>query len=87
MARLRIGELALRDGRAKEAAAYYKALIEDKTSGLPKDQLLFGLAEAHEAAGQALEARRAYSDLVNRHPQSPYAEEARQKMDALATVS
>lgn len=87
MARLRIAELVLLDGRAREAADYYKKLIDDPAAGLPKDRLIFGLAESLEAAGQALEARRAYTDLVNRHPQSPYAEDARQKMEALATQS
>lgn len=86
MARLRVAELVLQDGRAKEAAAAYKALIEDQNSGLPKDILLFGLAESLEAAGEKLDARRAYTDLVNRHPQSPFAQDARQKMDALATL-
>lgn len=86
MARLRIAEIVLRDGRAKDAVAFYKGLIEDPASGLPKDRLLFGLAESLEAAGDKLEARRAYSDLVNRHPQSPYAQDARQKVDALASL-
>lgn len=86
IARLRIAELVLRDGRAKDAANFYKGLLDDQASGLPKDRLLFGLAESLEAAGERLEARRAYSDLVNRHPQSPYAEEARQKVDALASL-
>jgi tetratricopeptide (TPR) repeat protein len=86
MARLRVVEMALQDGRAKEAASAYKALIDDQNSGLPKDTLLFGLAESLEAAGEKLEARRAYADLVNRHPQSPFAQEARQKLDALATL-
>ena len=86
MARLRVAELILQDGRAKEAATAYKALVDDQNSGLPRDLLLFGLAESLEAAGEKLEARRAYTDLVNRHPQSPFAQDARQKMDALATL-
>ncbi len=87
MARLRIAELALQDGRPKVAAEQFKALIADSTAGLPKDRLIFGMAESLEAAGERLEARRAYTDLVNRHPQSPYAEGARQKMEVLATQS
>ncbi len=87
MARLRLGEIILQQpGRGKDAAAYYKALIADDASGLPKDRLLFGLAESLESAGERLEARRAYADLMNRHPQSPYAQDARQKMDALASL-
>lgn len=86
MARLRIGELVLQTGRAKEAATFYKSLIDDPASGLPADRLLFGLASSLEAAGEKLEARRAYTDLVNRHPQSPYVQDARQKAEALATL-
>lgn len=87
MARLRLAEiLQSQAGRGKEAASFYKALIADEASGLPKDRLLFGLAEALESAGERLEARRAYSDLANRHPQSPYAQDARQKVEALASL-
>ncbi len=85
MARLRLAEIVLQQpGRGKDAAAFYKSLIEDDASGIPKDRLLFGLAESLESAGEKLEARRAYGDLMNRHPQSPYAQDARQKVDALA---
>jgi TolA-binding protein len=86
MARLRLAEIILQQGRGKEAAAFYKSLIEDDASGLPKDRLLFGLAESLESTGDRLEARRAYADLMNRHPQSPYAQDARQKVDALASL-
>lgn len=87
MARLRLAELILQQpGRGKDAAAFYKSLLEDDASGIPKDRLLFGLAQSLESAGERLEARRAYSDLMNRHPQSPYAQDARQKADALASL-
>ncbi len=86
MARLRLAEVALQAGRPKDAVAFYKALIADDASGIPKDRLMFGMAEAHQAAGDDLAARRAYNDLVNRHPQSPYAQDARQKIDALAIL-
>lgn len=86
MARLRLADLVLQDGRPKEAADFYKALIDDPASGLPKDRLLFGLAASLDAAGDRVAARRAYADVVNRHPQSPYVQDARQRMDALATL-
>lgn len=86
MASLRLAEVILASGRARDAAAFYKGLADDAASKLPKDQVLFGLAAALEAAGDKLEARRAYSDLVNRHPQSPFAQDARLKVDALDTL-
>jgi tetratricopeptide (TPR) repeat protein len=71
MARLRLAELiSQQPGRAKDAAALYKKLIAEETAGIPKDRLLFGLAESLESAGERIEARRAYADLMNRHPQS-----------------
>ena len=85
-ARLELAELLRRTGRAKEAAAYYKALIADESAGLPKDRLLFGLAGSLEAAGERVEARRAYNDLVTRHPQSPFVQDSRQKADALQAL-
>lgn len=87
MARLRVAEIILlQPGRGKDAVAFYKSLIADEAAGLPRDRLLFGLAESYESAGEKLEARRAYTDLMNRHPQSPYAQDARQKVDALASL-
>ena len=86
MARARLGEVLLKGGRAKEAVAHYKALLGDDASGVPHDQILFGLATSLEAAGEKEAARHAYSDLVNRHPQSAYAQEARPKIEALANL-
>lgn len=87
MARLRLGEILLQQpGRGKDAVAHFRALIADETAGIPKDRLLLGLAEALESSGERFEAMRAYSDLMNRHPQSPYAQDARQKVDALASL-
>jgi predicted negative regulator of RcsB-dependent stress response len=86
MARLRLAELLVEDGRTGDAATFYKALIDDPNERLPKDRLLFGYAEALTKGGKGLDGRRAYSELVNRHPQSPYASEARQRMDALVTL-
>ena len=86
MARLRLAELVLQDGRATDAVSRYKSMIDDVASGLPKDRLIFGLATSLEAAGDQAAARQAYAEVVNRHPQSPYVQDARQKMDALATL-
>ena len=86
LARLELAELMLRTGRGKDAAAAYQGLIADEASGLPKDRLLFGVARSYEAAGDKGEARRAYTDLVNRYPQSPYAQDSRQKIEALQSL-
>jgi TolA-binding protein len=87
VARLRLAEVVLRSGgRAKEAASMYQSMLDDEAVGLPRDLLLFGLAESLEASGDKFAARRAFTDLVNRHPQSPYAPDARKKMDELAPL-
>lgn len=86
MASLRLGDVLLVQSRGKEAAAFFKALLEQPRPGLPQDQVLFGLGRAHELAGEKLEARRAFTDLANRFPQSPFAADAREKAEALAIL-
>lgn len=86
MARLRLASLALETGRAKEAAEAFAKLIADEASGLPKDRLYLGLAESLAASDDRAGARRAYTDLVNHYPQSPYAQDARTKLDTLAAL-
>ena len=86
LAKVRLGELLMLAKRHLDAANYFDALTKEDGNGIPRDQLLFSFAAALEAAGRKPEARRAYMDLVNRHPQSPFVRDARPKIDALATL-
>lgn len=84
LARLMLADLAIRSGRTQEAVASFTALLSDMGSGIPKDRLMFGLAEALEASGDKIKARDAYQDLANKFPQSAYASDARKKSSELA---
>lgn len=86
MAKLRLAEIVLQSGRAADAKAFYEALGKDPNAGLPKDRIQFGLAESLAAIPDRLAARRAYTELVNRFPQSPYAQDARKKIEELASL-
>ena len=54
--------------------------IESPQSLAPKDALLFALAETYEKAGSSTDARATYQRLVNDYPNSPYRNDAREKV-------
>jgi tetratricopeptide (TPR) repeat protein len=83
MARLGRAEEQARAGQLDAAIATYKELA-DKTDGeLPTDAILMQLARAYAAAGKKDEAQKTFTKVVDEHPDSPYAAEARQELEAL----
>ena len=64
-------------GKAAEAIDRLKRAIEAPGAAVPKDVLLFALAQAYEASGATSDARATYQRLVNDYPQSPYRADAR----------
>jgi TolA-binding protein len=86
LARLALADLALRSGKAKDAAARFQALADDPASGVPRDRSLLGLAESLEAAGDKVKARDAYETLAHRFPDSPYATAARTRVSSLTAA-
>ena len=83
MARLGKAEEQARAGKHDAAIATYKELSERKDGDLPADAILMQLARAYAAAGQKDEAQKAFTKVVDEHPDSPYAPEARQQLEAL----
>lgn len=69
-------------GKTAEAIERLKRAIESAGSAVPKDVLLFALAEVYERAGSSADARATYQRLVNDYPNSPYRADARQKVPA-----
>jgi len=63
-------------GQHEPAIATYTALLEQPSSPLPPDAVLKQLATAYQAAGNADEAKKAWSRIVHEHPLSPYSAEA-----------
>ena len=57
-----------------------KRAIESPASPAPKDALLFALGEIYEDAGSASDAKATFQRLVSDYPNSPYRNDARQKI-------
>jgi tetratricopeptide (TPR) repeat protein len=80
VAEIDAARLLAAEGKTTEAIDRLKRAIESPESSVPKDALLFTLAETYEKAGSATDARATYQRLVNDYPNSPYRSEAQQKI-------
>ncbi len=65
------------------AAEVYRTLVDDAKGPLPKDQLLFRMAEQLEADGKLQEARQAYERFLEEYPTSSLRSQAEQKSELL----
>jgi TolA-binding protein len=83
MARLGKAEEQARVGQHDAAIATYRELAEQKDGDLPTDAILMQLGRAYAAAGKTDEAQKTFTRIVDEHPDSPYAAEARQQIEAL----
>ena len=63
--------------------AAYKELSERKDGDMPADAILMQLGRTYIAAGKKDDAKKTFTKVVDEHPDSPYAAEARQELDAL----
>ena len=69
--------LLVSQGKTAEAADRLKRAIESPQATVPKDALLFALAQVYEASGASSDARATYQRIVNDYPNSPYRADAR----------
>lgn len=83
MARLGKADAQARAGQHDAAIAIYRELAERKDGDLPTDALLMQLARVYAAAGKKAEAQKTFTRIVDEHPESPYASEARKELEAL----
>jgi TolA-binding protein len=83
MARLGKAEEQARAGQHDAAIATFKELAEKEDGELPTDAILMQLGRAYAAAGKKDEAQKTFTKVVDEHPDSPYASEARKELDAL----
>ena len=60
-----------------------KELAADTNSDLPQDAILMQLARAYVQKGDTTEAKKAFTEVVDKHPDSPYLAEARTELDNL----
>jgi len=74
--------LAVAQGKATEAIERLKRAIEAPSGTVPKDALLYVLAQIYEGSGAGSDARATYLRIVNDYPNSPYRADARQRSGA-----
>lgn len=82
-ARLNLFALDRRQNKGEELATRLRGMLEETEPPLPKDVLLNELAVTLEQLGRPQEAVDAYQQIVDDYPQSPYLQDAQQKLSAL----
>ncbi len=80
--RLNLLSLDRQEGRHAEIVTAMEQELESASPGLPGDVILYELARALEATGEADKAQDRYQQLLDEHPGSQYALEARSRIDA-----
>jgi TolA-binding protein len=70
-------------GQVDAAIDSLKALAARGGETLPVDAVLMELARAYVQKGSRDEARKTFTEIVEKHPQSPYISDARAELDAL----
>ncbi|HYV41625.1 MAG TPA: tetratricopeptide repeat protein, partial [Thermoanaerobaculia bacterium] len=79
-AELDAARLLAAQGKKTEAIDRLKRAIESPVSAAPKDALLFALGQVYEDSGSASDARATFQRLITDYPNSPYRNDARQKI-------
>jgi tetratricopeptide (TPR) repeat protein len=80
-ARLGKAEAQLRAAQYDPAITTLKQLVDQKDATLPAEALLMELARAYRLAGNAEEARKTLTQIVEQHADSQYASEARAELE------
>ena len=70
-------------GKGEEVVQTLTAMLDEAEPPLPMDVILSELASTQEQLGKTQEAVQSYQRILDEFPQSPYAQEARQKIGAL----
>ena len=77
--RLNLIRLDREEGKGEEVVERLEAELVERDPDLPQDALLFELARTLDTLGRGEEAREYYQRILDDHPQSSYATEAREK--------
>jgi tetratricopeptide (TPR) repeat protein len=83
MARLGKADTQAHAGQLDAAIATWKDMASAKAADLPVDAILMELARAYVQKGNKEEARKAFTQIVDQHPDSPYSAEARAELENL----
>ncbi len=86
LARYALADLHRRKGEVDKAVEAYRGLATNPASTVPRDFALRKAAQVLEDAKRFADARAAYRQLAEEFPASPYAAEARERAEWLATL-
>ena len=87
MARLGMADAQARAGQLDAAIATWKTMVTQDSAELPVDAILIELGRAYVTKGNTAEAKQTFTQIVDQHPDSPYAQEARTTLDTLSSAS
>ena len=87
MARLGKADSQARAGQLDAAITTWKTMVTQDAANLPVDAILIELGRAYVTKGNTAEAKQAFTQIVDQHPDSPYAQEARTSLDSLSSAS
>jgi tetratricopeptide (TPR) repeat protein len=82
-ARLNLYDLDRRQGKAEELVRQLRPLVDDTSSPLPKDVVLYQLGLTYDKLQRKQEAIGVYQQILDEFPQSAYRQEAQQKLATL----
>ncbi|WP_291983001.1 tetratricopeptide repeat protein [Luteitalea sp.] len=83
MASLGLASMQVRQKQFDPAIKSLQDLSQRRDGPLPLDAVLVQLADAYQQAGRSAEASQALQRVIDEFPQSPYAADARQRVEAL----
>jgi TolA-binding protein len=87
MARLGKADAQARAGQLDAAIATWKTMVTQDAADLPVDAILIELGRAYVTKGSTAEAKQTFTQIVDQHPDSPYAQEARTTLESLSSAS
>ena len=82
-ARLGKAEAQIRAAQYDPAITTLKQIVDQKDATLPAEAVLMELARAYKLAGKAEDARKTFSEVVEKHAESQYAGDARSELEKL----
>ncbi|WP_396623490.1 tol-pal system YbgF family protein [Luteitalea sp.] len=87
MASLGLASMQVRQKQFDPAIKSLQELAQRRDGPLPVDAVLVQLAEAYQQAGRGAEASQTLQRVIDEFPQSPYAADARQRVEALQATA